>query len=212
MDSNHKITYPHFYFNQVLRSSTLNSYFAFMDRQTRLSRMHLLGCGIVDGLTFSMDGDALVLSKGVAVNKDGWLIEIPEEIRYRFAADVDFSEEDFLSDDLEALMSLGGSRIKKICFQAEDDVRQFQNRIPEPLSSLNPNDYVVALAYGIRNEYNSRCSQDSCDLNTTDKVLEAIGKTRADLPPDGQVASAVKSGTFRRGAEKKGVQAEQNEG
>ncbi len=55
---------------------------------------------------------------------------------------------------------------------------------------------------------------DHCKAHfqTTDKVLEAIGKTRADLPPDGQVASAVKSGTFRRGAEKKGVQAEQNEG
>ena len=37
-------------------------------------------------------------------------------------------------------------------------------------------------------------------FQTTDKVLEAVGRTRADLPPDGQVTSAVKSGTFRRGS------------
>ena len=37
-------------------------------------------------------------------------------------------------------------------------------------------------------------------FQTTDKVLEAVGRTRADLPPDGQVISAVKSGTFRRGS------------
>ena len=41
-------------------------------------------------------------------------------------------------------------------------------------------------------------------FQTTDKVLAACGKSRADLPPEGQVASAVAngSGSFRRGATK----------
>lgn len=173
MASNQKNTYPHFYHNQVLKSSTLNGYFEFLDLQTRLSRVHLVGCGIVDGLTFSFRDGALVLSPGVAINKDGWLVEIREETEYGYATNAEFSEEDFVSDDLETLMSMGGSRIKKICFQTEDDVRQFDNRTPEPVSSLDMSHYVVALAFGRRSEYSSRCSQGSCDLNTTDQLLEA---------------------------------------
>ena len=172
MASNQTITYPHFYHNQVLKSSTLNGYFEFLDLQTRLSRVHLVGCGIVDGLTFSLKDGALVLSPGVAINKDGWLVEVREETEYRYVTEVDFSDEDFVSDNLEQLISLGGSRIKKICFQTEDDVRQFDNRLPEPISDLNLNQYVVALVLGKRGEYSSRCSQDSCNLNTTDQLLE----------------------------------------
>ena len=172
MASNQKITYPHFYHNQVLKSSTLNGYFEFMDLQTRLSRVHLVGSGIVDGLAFSVKDGALVLSPGVAINKDGWLVEVRDETKYRYVTEVGFSDEDFVSDNLEALVSLGGSRIKKICFQTEDDVRQFDNRLPEPISSLNMNNYVVALVFGKRSEYSSRCSQGSCDLNTTDQLLE----------------------------------------
>ena len=180
MASNQKITYPLFYANQVLRSSTLNNSFAFVDRQTRLSRVHFLGCGIVEGLEFSLSDDALVIERGVAVNKDGWLVEIPEKTEYRYVADVDFSEADFLPDEegkepvanLDSLMAKGGSRIQKICFRTEDDVRQYDNRTPERISSLAMDKYVVALAFGMRREYSSRCSQDSCDLNTADQVLE----------------------------------------
>ena len=35
-------------------------------------------------------------------------------------------------------------------------------------------------------------------FQTTDKVLEACGMSRADLPPEGQVVSAVKNGVFKR--------------
>lgn len=179
MASNQKNTYPHFYANQVLKSSSLNNSFAFLDGQTRLSRVHFLGCGIVEGLDYSYDEGVLVINQGVAVNKEGWLVEIPNRTRYRFVADVDFSDKDFLvhSDDepvasLDSLMSQGGSRIKKICFRTEDDVRQFDNRVPEPISNLNMDNYVVALAFGMRREYNSRSPQDSGDVNTADYVLE----------------------------------------
>ncbi len=36
-------------------------------------------------------------------------------------------------------------------------------------------------------------------FQTTDKVLAACGRSRADLPPEGQVTSAVKSGEYRHG-------------
>jgi ribonuclease HIII len=41
-----------------------------------------------------------------------------------------------------------------------------------------------------------------CHFQTTDKVLAACGRSRADLPPEGQVTSAVKNGSFGRGKAK----------
>ena len=41
-------------------------------------------------------------------------------------------------------------------------------------------------------------------FQTTDKVLAAVGKSRADLPPEGQVTSAVKNEQFRRKSDKEG--------
>jgi len=37
-----------------------------------------------------------------------------------------------------------------------------------------------------------------CHFQTTDKVLAACGSSRKDLPPEGQVISAVKSGSFKQ--------------
>jgi len=49
---------------------------------------------------------------------------------------------------------------------------------------------------------------DHCKAHfqTTDKVLAAVGKSRADLPPEGQITSAVKSGQYRRSSAKKDSQ------
>jgi ribonuclease HIII len=49
---------------------------------------------------------------------------------------------------------------------------------------------------------------DHCKAHfqTTDKVLAALGKSRADLPPEGQVVSAVQNGSFRRRSAKKNPQ------
>ncbi len=40
-------------------------------------------------------------------------------------------------------------------------------------------------------------------FQTTDKVLAACGKSRADLPPEGQVTSATANGTFKRADKEK---------
>lgn len=42
-----------------------------------------------------------------------------------------------------------------------------------------------------------------CHFQTADKVLAACGKSRAELPPEGQVTSAVKNGDFGKKKEKK---------
>ena len=174
MATNHKNAYPHFEPNQLLRSSTLNGYFAFLDEQTRLSRVHFLGCGIVEGLDFSWTEDALVINKGVAVNKDGWLVDVPDKSEYKYAVEVPSSETGFNSSDLKALLKDGGSHVSWICFPTEEDAGEFcedPSRISR-ISELRSADFVVALAYGMRPEYESRCLHDHCDLNTAESILE----------------------------------------
>jgi ribosomal protein L9 len=41
-------------------------------------------------------------------------------------------------------------------------------------------------------------------FKTTDEVLSAAGFTRNDLPPEGQVTSAVANGTFNKFSKQKG--------
>lgn len=178
MATNHKNAYPHFVPNQLLKSSTLNGYFAFLDEQTRLSRVHFLGCGIVEGLDFSVTEDALVVNGGVAVNKDGWLVQVPERTEYRWALGVPSTSAAFTSDNLKDLLELGGSHVSWVCFPTEDDARQYISKKNEgapvsAVSDLELKDYVIALAFGKRPEFEGRCSQTHCDLNTSDEILEA---------------------------------------
>ena len=177
MASNHKNAYPHFVPNQLLKSSTLNGYFAFLDEQTRLSRVHFLGCGIVEGLDFSIADGALVINKGVAVNRDGWLVQVPEETEYRFAVGVPHASSPFISDRLKDMLELGGSRVSWICFPTEEDAMQYDSDNKKiavtPISELEMKEYVVAIVFGKRPEYEGRCSKDHCDVNTADEILEA---------------------------------------
>ena len=191
MASNHKNAYPHFVPNQLLKSSTLNGYFAFLDEQTRLSRVHFLGCGIVQGLEFSVTEDALVVNPGVAVNKDGWLVQVPEKAEYRYVVEVPFTSEGFQSSSLGDLVEHGGSRIARVCFQTEEDAEEFGKERSEimPMADLTLDEFVVALAFGTRPEHAVRCAHDHCDLNTAYQILEAWPVL---IPIEGQ------SGLFRK--------------
>lgn len=175
MASNHKNAYPHFMPNQLLKSSTLNGYFAFLDEQTRLSRVHFMGRGIVEGLGFSVTEDALTIQPGVALNKDGWLVQVPDKTEYKYAVGVPFSMTAFNSDDLEDLLDQGGSHISWICFPTEEDAQEYVSQkglAITAVSELELGDYVVALAYGKWPEHHGRCSQGHCNVNTADELLE----------------------------------------
>lgn len=164
--------YPHFVENQVLRSSTLNDSFAFVDEQTRLSRVHLFGTGIVEGLGFSAYGNSLVINPGVAVDKDGWLVQFEEKTEYLYAAYIPNSGADFNSDSLTQLLKEGGSHISMVCFKSEEDAKEL-GLDPISFSDISSiGDYIVALAFGKRNELSTKCSHDRCDINIVNEIIE----------------------------------------
>ncbi|MBD2563979.1 MULTISPECIES: hypothetical protein [Nostoc] len=60
--------------NQVLNSEQLNSIANYLDDQTRLTRVKLLGVGIACGLRVSMQDDKVTVTQGVGVTTDGDLL------------------------------------------------------------------------------------------------------------------------------------------
>ncbi|HMB92795.1 MAG TPA: carboxypeptidase regulatory-like domain-containing protein [Rhodothermales bacterium] len=71
--------YPHFVPNQVLTNTQLNQLRTYLDQQERLTRIRLVGKGIVCGLTWSIDGsNNITIHEGYGVTSDGYLIELEE--------------------------------------------------------------------------------------------------------------------------------------
>ena len=68
--------------DQVLSDEQLNSLSKYFDDQDRLTRVNLIGVGLVSGCNIEMQGNSVVLSKGLAITTDGDLINIEKETSY----------------------------------------------------------------------------------------------------------------------------------
>lgn len=68
--------------DQVLTHDQLNSISDYLDDQSRLTRISLLGVGIVCGLRVTLAGSSVTLSGGVGITTDGDLIRIPGDTAY----------------------------------------------------------------------------------------------------------------------------------
>ena len=60
--------------DQVLTESQLNSITNYLNDQTRLTSIYLLGVGVVSGLRVSLSSDAITVTKGVGITTDGDLL------------------------------------------------------------------------------------------------------------------------------------------
>lgn len=75
-------TYSVFEKNQVLTHEELNSVGAYLDDQSRMTRLALLGAGIACGLRLSRRGETVVLGKGIGLTTDGDLLQMAGETVY----------------------------------------------------------------------------------------------------------------------------------
>lgn len=74
-------SYSRFEKDQVLTHDQLNSIHDYLDDQERLTRVRLLGVGIISGLRASWgeDSKTLTVSKGIGITTDGDLIRVDED-------------------------------------------------------------------------------------------------------------------------------------
>ena len=70
--------------NQVLTAGQLNRVIEYLDDQTRLTRVNLLGVGIVCGLVPTYENDTIKISKGCAVTTDGDLIRFTSDMEFQY--------------------------------------------------------------------------------------------------------------------------------
>ncbi|MEM9337731.1 MAG: hypothetical protein AAGA66_03325 [Bacteroidota bacterium] len=75
--------HPVFEGSQVLTSDQLNSMFGYLDQRDRYTRSRMIGIGIVCGLHVSVSGTDIIISKGMGITSDGYLIKVDEEIKLK---------------------------------------------------------------------------------------------------------------------------------
>ncbi|MDX2370267.1 MAG: hypothetical protein QNK36_17980 [Colwellia sp.] len=68
--------------DQVLSDEQLNSLSKYFDDQDRLTRVNLIGVGLICGCNIEMKDNTVVLSKGLAITTDGDLINIDKATSY----------------------------------------------------------------------------------------------------------------------------------
>ena len=170
--------YPYFVANQVLKSKSLNDAFFHLDEQGRVTRTNLFGHGIIEGLTYTWKDGVLTIDRGEAITSNGWYIQFPRKQEYRYAAEVFLGENPaeevypFNDDSLLALLKYGGSRVCYACFKTKEEAHEFHHN-PTPIIEIPSAHYVVAMVCGTRNHSRSACTEDSCDINVTQKDCEA---------------------------------------
>src|SRR5687768_4940219 len=66
--------FPVFEADQVLSNKHLNDLFNYLDQQDRLTRIKLMGCGIVCGLKITYSQQSIYVSSGSALTSQGFLV------------------------------------------------------------------------------------------------------------------------------------------
>src|SRR5215210_2524787 len=72
--------FPEFVPDQLLTSGDLNNLFGYLDEQNRMTRIYLIGIGIVCGLEVvtTARGSSITITAGCGVTSEGYLINFPE--------------------------------------------------------------------------------------------------------------------------------------
>ena len=68
--------------DQVLTEAQLNSVARYFDDQERLTRVELLGVGLVGGLRVSLTSGKIRIGKGLGLTTDGDLLLLPADTAY----------------------------------------------------------------------------------------------------------------------------------
>lgn len=100
-------TYPVFEPNQLLTSSHLNQLRNYLDTQDRLSRVKLVGMGIVCGLEVTYENDQITISAGTGITSEGFLVHMKEETLTK-ATEAEYADPENYPPFLDAVDSITG--------------------------------------------------------------------------------------------------------
>jgi len=72
--------HPVFEANQVLSNVHLNQNFDYLDEQGRLSRAHLIGTGIMNGLEVRVRSEVIEITRGCGITSEGYLVTLQNNL------------------------------------------------------------------------------------------------------------------------------------
>ena len=161
--------------DQVLTESQLNTLSRYFDDQDRLTRVELLGVGIVGGLNVVRAGSKVVVGKGVGITTDGDLMLLGSDTLYDCIKPYDETAPVYKPFyDGEKMMTLF-----ELVKEGESDVRkQAMSTLPGSLA-----DYAVIFYMESYEQDHDLCSGSDCDnlglssVNTPRLLL--VGKNDA---------------------------------
>lgn len=167
--------YPIFEGSQVLTSTQLNQMTAYLDQQGRLTRSKLIGIGIVCGLEVSFSNNKIVISKGIGISSEGYLMSLAESRcthyrKYQMPEGVNYRPFGYPDQDVT--------------------LHELLQQVPEDDTGVNPltlsdGDKYVLLFLEIFDQDLKSCLGNTCDDRGKDRIFTIrklmVGKDDLDI-------------------------------
>jgi hypothetical protein len=170
-------SYPVFEADQVLSNSHLNNLLNYLEQQERLTRIKLLGRGIVCGLEINSSNSAIAISKGCGLSSQGFLIQLCDTNYTHFVGYTPPA----LPPDLYFLTQCSTENRANVPFYGEKDLLELipdsdkETEGKQPLTMLKLQDYVVVVFLEASQIDLKNC--DTQDCNDKGSRLDFVQRT-----------------------------------
>lgn len=170
-------SYPVFEADQVLSNVHLNNLLNYLEQQERLTRIKLLGRGIVCGMEINSSNRGISISKGIALTSQGYLLQICDT---QYSHYIPYTSPE-LPNDLYFLKHCGKLGKNDVPYYSKNDVlelvpetdKELENK--KSLNTLPLQDYVVVLFLEVEQIDLKNC--DTQDCNDKGSRMDFILKT-----------------------------------
>jgi len=174
--------YPYYRANQFLTSQYLNESLSYVEEQERLTRIKMIGNGILSGLNFDSALDAgndvteISIKNGFGITADGYSVSFSKDVEYKYmVAYADFtSKEDTLNPELSFFKPFQG--IRYLLFTTEEIASKkfiFNPDIVKPVH-ITKSEYeqcCLAVAVEQKTETSYNCNPSDCNINSSYKNI-----------------------------------------
>ncbi len=158
-------TYPVFEADQVLSNGHLNNLLNYLEQQERLTRIKLLGRGIVCGLEIQSSPSEIIVSKGCGITSQGYLIQLCDT-SYSFYTTYTAPT---LPNDLTFLTQCSTENRNEIPYYGQKDILELipsndkELEDKKPLTSLKLENYAVVLFLEAEQIDLKNCDTQDCN-------------------------------------------------
>lgn len=171
------LSYPVFEADQVLSNGHLNNLMNYLEQQERLTRIKLIGRGIVCGLEIQTSASEIKISKGCGITSQGYLIQLCATT-YSFYSTY---TPPALPNDLAFLTQCSSENRKDIPYYQQKDILELipkNNKDVEdkkPLTTIKLENYAVVLFLEAEQIDLKNC--DTQDCNDKGSKIEFVLRT-----------------------------------